>query len=146
MVTLTAEDVHDLLEAFFATYYTEEEVKTNNYEVFPEAIETGRKGFLAALRRLPESIGANARGTVKQIINELAGTSEKPRHSVQYHLLKLSFEDIGKLVDEHFGVSGHKVAAWGDKSVHVSSPLPEPEGVGYRVQEGLSGSITENIS
>ena len=44
MVTLTAEDVHDLLEAFFATYYTEEEVKTNNYEVFPEAIETGRKG------------------------------------------------------------------------------------------------------
>ena len=143
MVTLTAENVQDLMEAFFATYYADDIIRTGGVEVSSPTIEVGRKGFLSALRRLPESMSVNARGTVKQIINELAGTSDKPRRSVQYHLLKLSLEDIGKLVDEHFGVSGHKVAAWGDKSVHVISSLPQPEGVGYRVQDGLSGEITE---
>lgn len=76
MVTLTAENVHDLIEAFFATYYVDDILRTGDVQVSSQTIETGRKGFLAALRRMPESMGVNARGTVKQIIDEFAGPKQ----------------------------------------------------------------------
>ena len=77
MVTLTAENVHDLMEAFFATYYADDILRTGDVQVSSQAIATGRKAFLAALRRLPEYLGANARGTVKEIINELSGPPQR---------------------------------------------------------------------
>ena len=76
MVTLTAEDVQEFMEAFFSTYEPGDYFKTVKFYASQDDIEIGRKGFLSALRRLPEHLGANARGTVKQIIDEFAGPKQ----------------------------------------------------------------------